>query len=374
MTPPLNNYEYQFGDNGTLLNQNSAFTTADLPFVDITKVSGLDSGEYRTATHDHEGVDGGYIDSEFQTMRTITLEGTIYADVADPDTICNALKYDFRPMRDEVPFYFKHPNQNVQMLMCKGQGAKYDVETLRRTGETAVQLQLIAPTPYIYDAEPIIGAGNLGALDPGSGFDMAFDMGFGGLSVPGNAVVLTNSGNHIAYPTVIIYGAINMPYLVDSATGRTLTFNINLSAIDSLTIDMFRHAVHLNDSINRRNVVVGLPDWFTIDPGVTTSILLFGASSSQGGSLTATSDSANNTTLVGTDADASDVVIGDKGRLFNAAGLLKETTSFTVTGKSSTGGFTTLTFSPGASANPVTGDVFRVGGANFTASVYSTWY
>jgi len=374
MTPPLNNYEYQFGDNGTLLNQNDAYTTADLPFVDITKVSGLDSGEFRSATHDHEGVDGGYIDSEFLTMRTLTLEGTIYADVADPDTICNALKYDFRPMRVETPFYFKHPNQNVQMLMCKGQGAKYDVEALRRTGETAVQLQLIAPTPYIYDADEIMGSGNLGTLDPGHGFDVAFDMSFGGLSVPANGAVLTNSGNHVAYPVVTIYGAIDHPQLVDQATGAVMNLNISLSPFDSLVIDMRLHTVTLNGSTNRRSIVVGLPTWFTIDPGVTTTILLFGASSSQGGSVTATSNSADNVTIVGTDADASDVLINDTGRLFTSAGTLKETTSFVVTGKSSAAGFTTVTFAPGASANPVTGDVFRVGGANFTASVRNTWY
>lgn len=372
--PALNNYEYQFGDTGTLLNQNVAGVVADLPFVDITKVSGLDSGEFRNASHDHEGVDGGYLDSEFLTMRTIVLEGTVFADVDDPDTICDQLKYDFRPMRTPTPFYFKHPNKPLRMVFGKGQGAKYDLETLRRTGQTAVQLQLIAETPYIYDAYPIVGSGNLGAVDPGIGFDIAFDLSFGGLSVPANGATLMNSGNHTAYPIVTIGGQIDQPYLVDSATGNVMKLNTSLSITDTLEIDMFKHTVHLNGSTNRRNTILGRPQWFSIEPGTTTTIFLFGASSSSTGSITATSGSADNVTIVGTDADASDVVIGQSGRLFDAGGVVKEQTVFTVTGKSSAGGFTTVTFTPGAGANPVTGDVLRLGGAIFSASVYNTWY
>lgn len=374
MTPPLDNYEYQFGDAGQLLNQTQAYTTADLPFIDITKVSGLDSGEFRSASHDHEGVDGGYLDSEFQTMRTIVLEGTLYADPDDPETVCDALKYDFRPVRDPQPFYFKFPNKAVRKVYAKGQGCKYDLETLRRTGQTALQLQLIAETPYIYDADPISGNGNLGAIDPGIGFDMAFDMGFGGLSVPANGVPLLNSGNHRAYPVVVLGGQLDQPMLVDSATGNVIRLNISLGINDLLEVDMFKHTVHLNGVTNRRNTIIGRPQWFYVDPSVQTTIFMFGASSSSTGSITATSGSADNVTIVGTDADAADVVIGQQGRLFDAGGVLKETTVFTVTGKSSSLGFTTVTFSPGAGANPAIGDVLRLGGAIFSASIYNTWY
>lgn len=372
MAPVLNDYEYQFGS--TLLNQAQAFTTADLPFVDVQKVTGLDSGEFRSASHDHEGVDGGYIDSEFLTMRTVVVEGTLYTDPGDPDTICDQLKYDFRPVRTEQPFYYKHPNKPMRMLMCKGQGAKFDIDALRRTGQTALQLQMIAPTPYIYDADVISGSGNIGTVDPGHGFNESFNMDFGGLSVPGNAATLGNAGNHEAYPIVTIYGQIDQPMIVDTTTGRSMTFNITLGATDWLTIDMRRHTVTLNDGVNRRNTVVGLPRWITIGPGVTTTLLLFGSANSSVGSVTATSNSADNVTIVGTDADASDVLMGNVGRLFTSAGNLKEATTFIVTGLASAGGFTTVTFSPGASAFPVIGDVFRVGGANFTASVQNTWY
>jgi hypothetical protein len=374
VAPALNNYEYQFGDTGTLLNQNNAYTTADLPFVDITKVSGLDSGEFRTSSHDHEGVDGGYLDSEFQAMRTIVLEGTVYADVNDPETICDALKYDFRPVKDPIPFYFKYPSKPTRMVFGKGQGAKYDLETLRRTGQSAIQLQLIAETPYIYDVDAVSGTGNLGVVDPGIGFNMAFDMSFGGLSVPANGIPLMNNGNHEAWPVVLIGGQIDQPFLVDSVTGNVIKFNISLGINDILTIDMFKHTVHLNDVTNRRNTIIGRPNWFSVPRDMQTTIFLFGASSSSTGSITATSDSADNVTIVGTDADASDVSIGQTGRLFSAGGVAKELTVFTVTGKSSVAGFTTIAFSPGAGANPVTGDVLRLGGAVFSASLYNTWY
>jgi hypothetical protein len=374
MAPALENYEYQFGDDGTLLNQTIAYTVADLPFVDIDKVTGLDSGEFRTSTHDHEGVDGGYVDSEFQTLRTIVLEGTVYADVDDPETICDALKYNFRPMKTPQPFYFKYPNKPVRMVLAKGQGAKYDVETIRRTGSTSIQLQMAAETPYIYDIEAITGIGNLGAVDPGIGFDISFNVTFGGLSVPANGVTLLNSGNHEAFPVVVLGGQLDQPYLVDSATGRVLKLNTSLSIADQLEIDMFKHTVHLNGDTNRRNTILGRPQWFSIAPNTQTTIFLFGASSSSTGSITATSNSADNLTIVGTDADASDVTVGAQGRLFDAGGVIKEATVFTVASKVSAGGFTTVTFSPGAGANPLIGDVLRLGGATFTATVYNTWY
>src|SRR4051794_20897827 len=98
--PTLNVEEYQFRDDGIPLN-----TTAQIPFVDIESVKGLDSGDLRTTTKDHEGTDGGFVDTKYETLRTVVIEGTVYCDPTQFETYMEALKANFGPTDISMPFY-----------------------------------------------------------------------------------------------------------------------------------------------------------------------------------------------------------------------------------------------------------------------------
>lgn len=271
--PDLNDYEWQLGDDGVLLNASVAGIAASLPFVDITSVSGLDSAPFRLQQADHEGVDGGYVDAEFLTTRTVVLEGTIFAPVHDPETICDALKANWRPSKQEVPLYFKIPNKATRVVFGKPQGARYNIDTLRRTGQTPVQLQMLCPTPYIYDAQEVFASAPIFIVSPGTngfGFDLGFNLGFGEppeVTDTGGSLLITNSGNRDAWPVLTMRGPVNNP--VVWCNGRFLLFETYIPQGQYLEIDTRKKTALLNGTSNRRTTLGQGSKWFSVPTGTT---------------------------------------------------------------------------------------------------------
>jgi hypothetical protein len=153
MPPPLTNYTYAFGDGGFILNQDFNGT---LPFVDVESITGLDGAPIRVNSSEHQGQDGGYIDAQFMSARTIVITGTLYADPNDPDSICMRLKGEYGPVDPSGGsgvhrFFYQHPGQALKFINAVGGGCQYSIDTLRRVGQTAIQLTLLCADPYIYD-------------------------------------------------------------------------------------------------------------------------------------------------------------------------------------------------------------------------------
>lgn len=80
-----------------------------------------------------------------------------------------------------------------------------------------------------------------------------------------------------------------------------------------------------------------------------------------GETATASGNASTPDYLVCSDADATDITIGDTIQLFDSGGDLKEGTIFTVTQKNSAFGFTNIVFTPNAATNTQTNDVLKVG-------------
>jgi hypothetical protein len=275
--PPvgMTDYTYAFGDNGTILNTDAL----SLPFVDITQVSGLDNAPLRTTTDEHQGMDGTYIDSPYESMRTIILTGTLYTPPGDPDTLLKSLRADYNNNLVR-PFYIQHPGQAVQFVNGQGGGLQYDVDVNRRTNRTAVQFTVLAGDPYIYDYPlqvSTIGSPSVSVV--GTSFNMAFNVGFGG-AIPTNGAVVINNGTHTAYPVITLTGPLTNPVLVDSVNGITMSFNISISAGDLLVIDCRNKSVVLNSMVSRRSTLTGL-QWFKVPAGASETIF-FGAAAGTG--------------------------------------------------------------------------------------------
>lgn len=155
--PPagMNNYTYAFGEAGFILNADFNGT---LPFVDVESITGLDGAPLRMGTSEHQGMDGAYIDATFMSMRTIVITGTLYADVNNPDAVCNILKAQYGPVDPSnlanaiQKFYFQHPGQPLKFVNGQGGGCQYSIDTLRRLGQSAIQLTVLCADPFVYDA------------------------------------------------------------------------------------------------------------------------------------------------------------------------------------------------------------------------------
>ena len=282
MSPPsMTNYTYCFGDDGFVLNTD--FTNT-LPFFDVTDITGLDSAPQRTNTDEHEGTDGTYVDSQYMSSRTIVITGDMYTALTDPETVLMQLKKQYSGSQGVKPFYFSIPGQVLKYINCLGGGVKYDQDTNRSIGKTAgVQITLFASDPYIYDYPASTAGITLPILSSnGTGFNMSFNVGFGG-QIPGNQATLTNYGTHTAYPIITLAGPLVNPVLVDSISGNSMAFSISLAGSDLLVVNCKNRSVVLNSSVSRRNTLAGI-NWFSVPAGATESISFYADSGT--GSMT----------------------------------------------------------------------------------------
>ena len=256
-------FSYQLGDTGTVLNPGD---TTVLPFVDITKVSGLDSPEFRTTERDHEGVDGGFLDAEFEKMRTIVLEGQLIATVATAEPYLDTLKGEWSPRKVTIPFNFAHPGVAQRTVFVKPLGVRYDSTTLRSTGCVDVQFMCQAEDPRIYDSAlqtvPLVTGV---PITTGIGFPLGFDFGFGAAVSP-EGVTVINGGNRPSPAVITLPGPVTNPVVYNDTYSNTLEFEIEVATGDYLVIDLGARTVKINGSVSRRGALIN-PDWFLLEPG-----------------------------------------------------------------------------------------------------------
>lgn len=276
---------FMLGDSGVVLNTDSS----GLPFVDVVSVLGLDNAPYRETRREHEGTDGGFIDAEFERGRDVIINADVYSDSDTMEDYLDSLKFNYAPSRVVVPFYYKAPGVDERVLFVKPLGFKYDWEQLRRTGRARAQFKMFAEDPRIYSAnETTINiAFSAGALT-GFGFDLDFDLGFGGAASTDGAFV-TNLGNRPTPPTFTITGPASEPSIRDETNGHILAFNITLETGETLVIDTLYKTVRYNGTANRRNTMTSF-DWFFLNPGDT--FIRYGASTGTGSTLDVTFRSA----------------------------------------------------------------------------------
>lgn len=274
---PLDDYTFKLGDSGVVLNTDPSF-----PFVDIEKVVGLDSPEFRETTREHEGTDGGFLDAEFERGRELVLEGIAYCDADDIETYMDSIKYNYAPVTSPIPFYFKAPGVDERLLFVKSRGVTYDWDLLRRLGMTRIQFKMFAEDPRIYTSEEqTLEIAFSGFSGDGFGFDLGFDFGFGAAVLPPGGSVF-NGGNRPAPALITIEGPVINPRVTNDTLGLTLSFVITLGASDVLTVDLGTRSVLLNGSVNVRGALIE-PTWWLLEPG--TNSIIYTAGSGGGSNL-----------------------------------------------------------------------------------------
>jgi hypothetical protein len=265
MPPTLTDFTYQFTDAGVVLNQDAAV----LPFIDVEKITGLDSAAFRTSTRDTEGIDGGIVEAEFETIRTIIIEGTIYGTPTTIFDMLDDMKGNFGPAVASQPFYFKHPSQGQRYVTCKSLGMKYDLASAIRLATTPYQIQLQAADPTIYDQALKSATGGLPpSAAQGRGYPKSYPRSYGGITESG-IIVVENEGNKPTPGIITIPGPVVLPKITsDTDGGKFLQVNIDLGITEFLVIDLGKRTIMLNGTASRRNLLTGLSRWFQILPGV----------------------------------------------------------------------------------------------------------
>lgn len=276
---PLSDLTFQL-DTGPVMNLDPGSG----PFIDVQRIRGLDSAPFRTTERDHEGVDGSFMDAEFEKGRSIIVEGTVYATTDTIESYLDTLKETFAPSRTLKPFVWKAPGVNERVLFVKPTGIAYDWESARRIGCTDFQAQMFAEIPLIFDNNVQSPFMSLGALvTTGFGFNLGFNFGFGGVSSTVDGVTFVVEGNRPTPATFIMTGPVLNPQIISDTAGLAMAFQIELFTGDTLVVDTYYRTVKLNDVANRRNTLVS-PNWFHLATG--TNFIRYRAETATASTLT----------------------------------------------------------------------------------------
>lgn len=240
VAPVLNTYEYQFTDSGVLLNGSTS-----LPFIDVTNVQGLDLPEISAVDSEYDSRHGGYVYAKYVGIRTIVIDGTLYANPSTIDTTIETLIANFMPRTDDAPLYFKGAGIAQRYIMCKPIGLKYNLNNLRNYGACDIQIQFKAgdPVKYVDNADTVVTSGVASSI--------------------------LNEGNVETFPSFSFTGAAAEVAIVNTDTGETVTHTYTTDADDSLVIDFKTRSCLLN-GVKNSSYLTSL-GWWSLKPGITTN-------------------------------------------------------------------------------------------------------
>lgn len=278
-------FTFQYKDDGIILGED---VVPGQPFVDITGVTGLDSGEFRVQDRTREGGDGGFQDTGFKEMRVVVITAEVYGD----ESYLELLRNNWRPFVSGengfvggYPFYYIADGLR-RKVVGRSLGMKYDWAQMRRIGKTEVQFQLKCEDPTIYSADLKTSATMtlLPLTVTGYGYNRAYNRTYGGGTSGGGAVNAANAGNKTTYPDIVINGPVVNPYVLNDSWPSTNIPRIKLGGTldvsDQIIISMRYRTVRLNGVANRRTWVLPPYVWWGLLPG--DNFIRFGADTNTG--------------------------------------------------------------------------------------------
>lgn len=215
--PVLANYEYQYSESGVLLNNS-----ASLPFIDVHNISGLSMPKIEAKTVEYDGRHGGYAYARYVGMRTIIIDGVVYANPNSIGATLDALTTNFSPKEEDLPFFFKEPGFTQRYILCKPIACDYDVDNMRNYGASKIQIQLIAGDVTKYSDKADV------------------------TMTPSTQYTFTNAGNVETYPLFTITGEYDSMSIVHRQSGNTVTIVSDTDADDETVIDYYTGSALIN--------------------------------------------------------------------------------------------------------------------------------
>lgn len=237
--PSLNSYEYQYKDNGVLLNGGAV-----RPFIDVTNITGLDFPELDVKTTDADGMHGSYSYAQYFGSRTVVIDATLYSDT--PDDTLNALKANFMPVASAQKFYIKQTAEQ-RFLLCKPIGFNFGVSRSWSYGTVPIQIQLLAGDPRFYK-----------------------DINYVTISNNVNFTV-NNAGIVTSFPRITIVGTytdLRLYNVSDPASGDLFYDRTIVSTSSVTTIDLYDRTIYVNNERSTRDLTTN--KWFGLEPGNNT--------------------------------------------------------------------------------------------------------
>lgn len=223
-------------------------------------IEGLGSADIRTGDGLYAGVDGGYVSSQLYGTRTITLTGFYVASNCEQaDELRRNLTTKLH-IRYLYPIFIHSFGGSDYFVEGYITDIKADIDGVRAN---EFQITILCPDPIIYDG----GDGE----DPDSVWrEQRFFPAGGGDNT------IKNDGMMEVYPIITLQGILHTPTITNQTTNQFLTLARNLTAEQTVTIDMKERLIILNDSGISSSVASSrsiTSSWWTLAPGDNTVVL-----------------------------------------------------------------------------------------------------
>lgn len=205
---------------------STLFIGGDSKFQLAPPVEGLDTPEIRIGDGVYAGRDGGYVSGHFYGNRTIVLNGFYIGDDCEQST---QLRQDlFRLLRIRYRLPILVTDFNGKVFYTEGY-----VEDIKSNINNPVagefQLSLICPDPFFYEAQ--------GENPKWYEYDLTL----------GETVSIPNEGTVEALPIITIQGGLTNPTITNETTLESMSLEVETEATDTLTINMEKRLIFLND-------------------------------------------------------------------------------------------------------------------------------
>ena len=258
-------YTLKYRDDGILLNAD-----ANLPFIDVTSIQGLDMPEFRSAERVREGIDGGFVDAQYMNARTIVISGNVYANPTDVGMFLSQLKANFAPSKTAQPLYFSLPGLGDLILFCKSLGVKYDLDALISSGTSAIQIQLKAEDPNMYSEITISKTVSLGdaTAKVGRGYNKSYARGYGSTDATAPGIMQLEVGGTKNTTGVIRLELVSQPVVYNDSVNKRLALATTIVPGNYLDLDLRNRSVMFNGSMNKGYDILPGSQWFDLSPGV----------------------------------------------------------------------------------------------------------
>lgn len=257
----LNDYEFKFGHDGIVLNNDGPVPLPGKPLWDIEKLTGLDLPDIKKSDKEFDGIDGGILEATNISMRTIRMDGILYAHPDDDlELYLDQLKTNFTPIprglftaagtlstplsltfdANERPFFIKSPGVDERFILAQPVACTYDWDSNRRFSSTSFQVILQAQVPTLYSPELHHTSCTL----------------TGTLATPTDVSVY-NKGNYYGYMVIAMSGLVSptIIHILHVETGQELVLNIITAILGrAVEVNFRRRTVLILDPVQNVNV------------------------------------------------------------------------------------------------------------------------
>ena len=256
----------------TLLTQSYSFSFNGLTFggtgspYQILSVDGLEGLPDIRNQDDNRGyADGMFSGRDFFGGRTVSIIINVFeANGFSAQANFNTLQSYLLPQTSgTTPLYFILPPSDEQFINARVRALKSTVDADYTYGYITAQVQFFCPNPcyFSYNQQT---ATLLFSPPTGRIYNRTYNLVYGGGSVQITTTV-TNNGWTDAYPTITLNGPITNPVLGNTTQNASLDFNVTLSSVDYLVVDLYNKLITLNGQPARNLLIEGT--WFSAQAG-----------------------------------------------------------------------------------------------------------